>query len=159
MDKDQRKKYVKEQRRKLKNNPEKFLKEEVVRPTLTYWKEEPIHAIGTFVFWVAVMYLAFGFVQAVNNDMIYCESSHEAFNGKLMYVANDFVQFYNEMAIQRQQEYSPLNQIDAEQQVYAFNQEYWLNCSYDVKRWLDEPLVEKTQTLLYGYSKILLKRS
>ena len=94
----ERKELVKKTRQELKENPEKFIKEKIIKPTTTYWKEQPLHAIMTFSMWVLIMYAGFGLIQAINNDMIYCDSSINQYDGKLMYTYNNFIKYYNEKA-------------------------------------------------------------
>lgn len=157
MEKEERKEYVKEQRRKLKEDPSKFIKENVIEPTWKYWKEQPFHAIGTFIMWVAIYYLLFGGIQAINNDMIYCESTVQGFNGKLMYVYNDFVEYYNNEAQQMQQANIP--QFYQQEQIVAnFNKEYNMYCDYNITKWKEEPIKDRIETTLYGFKKILLKQ-
>lgn len=141
-DKEERRKYVKKQREKLKENPRGFLKKEIIDPTIKYWKEEPIHAIGTLITWIIIYYLIFGGIQAVNNDMIYCDSTINEYDGKVMYVYNDFVKYYNERTKELQQGYQPeiIIQIN---QTEEFNKKYSMFCNYNISRWNKEPIWEK----------------
>lgn len=173
--KEERKAYVKSQRKRLFENPTLFLKEEVVTPTITFWKEEPLRALGTFIFWVVVYYLAFGMVQAINNDMIYCDCSYDAFDGKLMYTYNSFVKYYNEKAQRLQNDpeflenmqpdfsapmfFDPTNTTQQEVIVDEFNLNYNMECNYDLDRWWDESILDRMKSVWFGYKKIILKQS
>lgn len=172
-----RKEFVKEQRKRFVSDPKNFFLTEIVHPTVVFWKEKPLKAIFTFFIWVIVYYVGFGLVQAVNNDMIYCDSTIDSFDGKLMYTFNDFVAYYNDKANRMQtdmsfasnfvENYSPtgqfeLNQIDLKKQqeeaVRRFNEEYSMICKYNVTRWINEPILSRSSTIYYGFQKIILKR-
>lgn len=176
MDKKERKEFVKEQRKKFVENPSNFISEEVIKPTLEYWKNDPLHAFFTFSIWVIIMYVAFGGIQGLNNDMIYCDSTINNYDGKLMYTFNDFVKYYNEKALDMQYSNFNFNVEEQEIMVDSFNNEYNMMCTYDLKRWWKEPIYSKNYTNVYcddiygctsgkletfwhGYVKILMKRS
>ena len=156
--KEERKQFVKEQRAKFKESPENFLRNEILKPWIQAWKDNPWKQLGVFFMWVAIYYLAFGIIQAVNNDMIYCDATINEYDGKVMYVYNDFVAEYNrrveEMAL------NPVASVWEQQQVLDnFNEQYAMYCNYDVKRWNNESIPYRLETIGYGLSKILLKRS
>lgn len=138
--KEDKKKRVKQQRAKLKENPSRFLKEEVINPTIKFWKEEPLRAIWTFTIWVTIYYIAFGGIQAINNDMIYCDATIDQYDGKLMYTFNEFVKYYNEEAQQMQRAYTPIGIENQERLVENFNEQYKMYCTYNITRWIKEPI-------------------
>ena len=83
---------VKQTRKKLKKEGGyKFF----IEPTLNYWKKEPLSALSNFFFGLIIMYLIFCSIQTINNDMIYCDSSNDQYDGKLMLVYNDYVEWVN----------------------------------------------------------------
>lgn len=157
--KQKRKEYVKEQRTKFKKDPTKFIQTEMVEPMLRHWREAPLHALATFIGWAMVFYLSFGAIQAINNDMIYCDSSIDQFDGKLMQTYNSFVEYYNEEARYMEQNVYPLSVQDQEEKVKIFNEQYTMICTYDLKRWWKEPIIYKAQTTWNGFLKILFKQS
>lgn len=163
MDKE-RKKYVKEQRKKLVDNPSKFIRENVIKPIWKYWKEQPLHAFGNFIFWIVLYYLLFGGIQAINNDIIYCDSTIDEFDGKLMYVYNDFVDYYNNKASRMELQKNPYdfetgNYKLSEKNIEQFNKDYSMICEYDLERWNNESVNKRINDMWYGFKKIILKRS
>lgn len=156
-----RKEYVKEQRKKFKSDPKKFIKKEIINPTIKYWKEEPLNAIGTFVFWILAFYIIFGTLQGILLDTVYCDSTIDQYDGKVMYVYNDFVNYYNEKAQEMQQAYTP-NPYEQKKIVENFNQEYNMICEHDFKKWGKEwtnrPFLKNLEEIGYSIKKVLLKQ-
>lgn len=156
--KKERKEFVKQQRTKFKKDPSKFFETEMFQPLIQAWKENPKKQAWVFIKWVLIYYLVFGAIQAVNNDMIYCDATIDAYDGKVMYVHNDFVKLYNERA--KQLEQTPVYSYwEQEQLMNSFNEQYSMYCDYDINRWRQESITERIKTIGYGYYKILLKRS
>lgn len=153
-----RKEYVKEQRNKLKKNPSRFFKENVIDTTVNYWKERPFHAFGTFVIWILIFYLIGGIAQAIVFDAVYCDCTIDSYDGKLMYVYNDFVDYYNEQANNMQQNYGIPSINEQEALVMNFNEQYSMYCTHDWGRWKNETVKSRIETTTYGLKKILLKR-
>lgn len=154
---EERREYIKKQRKALKENPKGFIIENIINPTLEYWKKRPINAIGVFLFWIVTYYLVFGGIQAIVFDSVYCDASINQFDGKIMYVHNDFVKYYNEEAKRMQYEYKPIGYVDENNKVNEFNRKYTMKCEHDWKRWNNETIEERLQSIFYGFKKIILK--
>lgn len=175
----ERKEFVKQQRAKFKQNPTEFIKQEFIISTLQFWKKHPIKALYIFTSWVIIYYLAFGGIQAINNDMIYCDATIDQYDGKVMYTHNAFVQYYNQKAkeLQKTTQVIPNFQIQngivkeqnitnitietktPQQKVKEFNEQYSMYCNYNLTRWNQEPIINRTKTTWYGFKKIILKQS
>lgn len=106
-----------------------------------------------------IVYVSFAMIQAINNDIIYCDSSIDQFDGKIMYTFNEFVSFYNQKAIEMQNSQLGLTTMQQEQQVKNFNQEYQMICKYNTTKWMKEPIIQRIETTWYGFKKILMKTS
>ena len=153
----ERRKYVKEQREKLKGDPKGFIQSEVIDPTVRYWKERPGHAIFTFFKWVIIYYLIFGAIQAVNNDMIYCNSTIDKYDGKVMDVFNDFAEQYNKEAEKLAKETQFVDPTIRESIIKEFYEDNTIRCKYDLKRWNEESIRDRFISIIKGYWKIISK--
>lgn len=61
--KEERKQFVKNQREYFKKDTQGFIQNEIIQPTIKYWKETPIKAIGTFLYGFITMYLIFALIK------------------------------------------------------------------------------------------------
>lgn len=149
----ERKEEVKEARKRLKE--EGFTKF-FITPTVEYWKKKPLHAFLNFFIYALITYIIFCGIQAVNNDMIYCDSSNDLYDGKLMQVYNPYVNWVNTN--------SPT--IITDQNIMNFNlenlepsiaQESTIVCDYDLKKWWNEPIKER-KTIITNWLTIMRKK-
>lgn len=137
---------IKENQRKLKENPIK----ELLYPTISYWREKPARAIGQFLGWVIVVYSIMTLIQAINYDMIYCESSMEQYNGKIMRTYNPFVEEMNTKIERFNMRYTPI-QLEGMPLPQELNQT--IMCDYNLKRWWNE-----NSDITYNIKELVIKR-
>lgn len=145
-------KYSKEE---IKENREEFKKDPIGffwKPTVEYWKERPIHAIGTLCFWAMLYFLIFTFLQAVNFDMMYCDSSIDKYDGKIMLVYNGFVEEMNTRTIEIQKEQTPITDREVDSILKSIKKES-IECKYDLGRWIKED-----KMILYNFKQLLIGR-
>lgn len=141
-------------------------------PLITYWKDTPVKAITTFVSYTMLFYIGFTAAQAINNDMIYCDSSVDRFDGKLMFSYNPYVNWVNNNSVDVNTEdlgkytlveinddfniedldKSTLMEIGNEAQTSS------IYCNYNLTKWFSEPLASRLHTTLKGWYIIALKR-
>lgn len=146
------KEYVQQQRKKLKENPRSFIQKEMIEPTIKFWKEEPLRAAWVLVSSIMVYYLIFGGIQVINNDMIYCDSNMDKYDGKLMIKYDQWMQF------QATKLNGTMNLIEIMETKKEIAEKDYLKCDYDLDKWFKEPLNEKTNSLMIGIQKIILKQ-
>lgn len=147
MTKEDRKKDVQEQRATLK---EIGYFEYFVVPMIDYFRQSPLKAVGTFFVWLLFSYLLFSMLQVVYYDTVYCDSSLDEYDGKLLFTYNDFVDTYNsEVEKQKQITFFPMPII---------NELPTINCSYDWGRYKSQPIKEKLYDISREYYVVVTKR-
>lgn len=144
---------VKQARQELK---EKGAYKFFIEPTINYWKTQLLSALSTLFFWIIITYVIFSGLQAINNDVIYCDSSNDIYDGKLMYVFNEYVEWVNNntqptIDFYNQNPYQGLYPNEAQTSTIV--------CDYNWTKWTQEPIKERITTITYGFKKVTLKRS
>lgn len=120
-----------------------------ITPLTHYWKEQPLVAFTNFLMWIMISYTIFTGIQAINYDLIYCESSNSQYNGKILQVYNDYVTWVNENS------YDPKNPWKI-RDITA--QTSTINCNYDIEKWKKETTKNKITSIFQGWVKIALKQ-
>lgn len=152
-------KYTKEEKKEIRAE---FRKDPIgfwTKPFIEFWKENPLKAIWTFFSWVFIFYFIFTFLQAVNYDIMYCDSNIDEFDGRILDVYNPFVEFVNErnaIATEQMHEEYPLNtrmntdtwevEVISEEEMknntriqqLMKDNDYQIECRYDFKRWIHD---------------------
>ena len=137
---------IKENREELIKDPFKAL----IEPTIRYWKENTGKALITFFGWVIIVYIIGTFAQALNYDMMYCDSSLDEYDGKVLRVYNPFIEHMNREIEEFNKAYNPYELVDMPLPM-ELNQS--IRCEYDLKRWAKSD--RDWETLLFLCSCVL----
>lgn len=143
---------MKSNKEQIRKNREAFKKDPynyLIKPTLDYWKTQPLQAIGIFLFWAIIIYAGFTTLQAINYDMMYCNSTIPEYNGKLLNTYNPFIQEINKRIETINQQNLQLNNY----QELPPQLNETINCKYNLKRWWKDD-----KEILQNIKKIALKQ-
>lgn len=119
---------VKRNREEFKKNPYEY----AIKPFISFWKENPLKAVGTFMFWALLFYAGFSGLQALNYDMMYCDSSLDQYDGKILFVYNEFVDEMNRQTEEFNQMQYSLDKTGIKNNKPPNST---IECRYDTKRW------------------------
>ena len=140
----------------IKENWKKFLQdpwEYYLKGEWEYIKKHPFISIGTFFKWVLIFYVVMVGIQSVYFDMVYCDSSIDEYDGKLMYVWKPFVENINGMI----QEISIQNRpgINYNEPIIMGYELPEMECKHDFRRWRLEGI--KADEIWYNFVEISTK--
>lgn len=165
-----------DRQQEVRKNRERLRKEGIstffLTPLIAFWKNEPFLALFTFFKWVILMYLGMSLLQAVFYDTQMCDSIDDTYDGKMIYVYNDYVRHANEYIAEQREELQQQPRFTLNEQgmpVYSAmsnnptyigpKKDFIINCTTTIQHWYTEPIEITMRDIGYAFGKIVARKS